>query len=257
MTARAILYAAGRGNRLGSGFERTNKVLLSFGGRSLLEWHGRALAGLGIEEMVVVTGHKADLVAAEAARVGAMHSLASRTIYNPDYRDGSVLSFAVSIGELEGAREPVLLMDGDVLYAPEILERLVRSPHDTALLIDRHYQTIDDDPVLVPIADGRPFDFRKCWHGQADAVGESIGFFKVSAADMVHVIERTRERAARPSPHESYDEVLRDLVVDGRFGFEDVTGLPWTEIDFPHDVERARAEILPAILERLDAADPI
>ena len=25
-----------------------------------------------------------------------------------------------------------------------------------------------------------------------------------------------------------------------RFGFEDVTGLPWTEIDFPEDVVRAR-----------------
>ena len=31
------------------------------------------------------------------------------------------------------------------------------------------------------------------------------------------------------------------------FGFEDVTGLPWIEIDFPEDVVRARDEVLPAI----------
>ena len=31
------------------------------------------------------------------------------------------------------------------------------------------------------------------------------------------------------------------------FGFEDVSGLPWIEIDFPEDVARAGAEILPAI----------
>jgi choline kinase len=29
------------------------------------------------------------------------------------------------------------------------------------------------------------------------------------------------------------------------FGYEDVTGLPWIEIDFPEDVVRARDEILP------------
>ena len=37
------------------------------------------------------------------------------------------------------------------------------------------------------------------------------------------------------------------MVLAGRFGFEDVTGMPWTEIDFPNDVGRAREEVLPAI----------
>ena len=32
-----------------------------------------------------------------------------------------------------------------------------------------------------------------------------------------------------------------------RFGVEDVTGLPWIEIDFPDDIERARLEILPRL----------
>jgi choline kinase len=36
-------------------------------------------------------------------------------------------------------------------------------------------------------------------------------------------------------------------VLAGRFGFEDVTSLPWTEIDFPEDISRARDEVLPQI----------
>jgi len=31
-----------------------------------------------------------------------------------------------------------------------------------------------------------------------------------------------------------------------RFGFEDISGLPWTEIDFPEDVVKARA-LLPEL----------
>jgi choline kinase len=138
-------------------------------------------------------------------------------------------------------------MDGDVLYPTEILRRLVDSPHRTALLIDRNYSTADDDPVLVPIAKGRPFEFVKKWQGEAEQIGESIGFFKVSAEDRPDLINFTQSMSAGKGRSTSYDEVLRKLVQAGRFGHEDVTGLPWTEIDFPEDVERANVEVLPAI----------
>ena len=34
----------------------------------------------------------------------------------------------------------------------------------------------------------------------------------------------------------------------GTFAFEDITGIPWIEIDFAADIERANAEVLPRIL---------
>ena len=36
----------------------------------------------------------------------------------------------------------------------------------------------------------------------------------------------------------------------GTFQVEDVTGLPWVEIDFPEDLEKARREILPRLVDR-------
>ena len=33
----------------------------------------------------------------------------------------------------------------------------------------------------------------------------------------------------------------------GTFGFEDVSDLPWIEIDFQADVDKARAQVLPAL----------
>ena len=49
---------------------------------------------------------------------------------------------------------------------------------------------------------------------------------------------------------EPYEEVLRDVLLadgDGMAGFEDVTGVPWIEIDFPEDVARAETEVLPQL----------
>ena len=50
------------------------------------------------------------------------------------------------------------------------------------------------------------------------------------------------------------EEAIRNVLLastKGRFGVEDITGLPWIEIDFAEDIVRAETDILP----RLIAAD--
>jgi choline kinase len=242
---KAIIYAAGRGTRLQSD---SPKILLEFGGRTLLEWHALRLREAGVRELVLVTGHLREQIAKLLPSICARHGVAVREIVNPRFDEGSLLSLKVSLPEIEDAAEPILLMDADVFYPTGMLDRLTGSPHDTALLLDREFSTDDDDPVLVPVKNGRPIDFRKHWTGDADFVGESIGFFKIAPADFPLLIKETQERSGGSSCADSYDDVLRTLVLRGRFGYEDVTGLPWIEIDFPADVIRARNQMVPAII---------
>lgn len=244
----AIIYAAGIGMRLKSAFGERPKIMLEFGGQSLLERHLHRLREVGVARLTVVSGYQHQQIAAVVPALSARYQIEIQQLINPDFTEGSVLSFATSLPVLQtiGAVESVLLMDGDVLYPAVFLQRLVASSQRTALLIDREYSTADDDPVLVPIANGRPFDFVKKWQGQAEQIGESVGFFKVAGTDLPELISLTQKMGAT-NRKASYDDVLRQLVQAGRFGHEDVTGLPWTEIDFPGDVERAATEVLPAI----------
>lgn len=241
---KAIIYAAGRGVRLGA---NSPKVLLEIGGRTLLEWHAQRLSEAGIRNVVIVTGHLREQIARVLPGLEQRYGVAMREIVNERFHEGSVLSLLASVPEIAGARDPVLLMDADVLYPAQILRRLIDSAHATALLIDREFSTADDDPVLVPVRNGRPFEFRKQWTGEAELLGESVGFFKLSADDLPLLIDETRARTSGNNCTESYDDVLRALVLADRFGFEDVTGTPWTEIDFPEDLVSAREEVLPAI----------
>lgn len=245
----AIIYAAGLGIRLKSAFGDQAKVLLEFGGKTLLEWHLLRLNEAGVKQLTIVTGYQHHLIEAMLAGLAKSHPITIATLYNPHFTEGSILSLAASIPTLQSlpVGEPVLLMDGDVLYPSEFLRRLVASPHRTALLIDRDFSTADDDPVLVPIANGRPFDFVKKWQGKADQIGESIGFFKVAPDDVGELIALTQAMSGGMGRSASYDDVLRRMVQTGRFGHEDVTGLPWIEIDFPSDVDRSNREVLPAI----------
>ena len=52
----------------------------------------------------------------------------------------------------------------------------------------------------------------------------------------------------------TYEEAMRDVLVSeaaGTFGFEDITGIPWTEIDFPDDVVHAGEVVMPS-MEQFD-----
>ena len=242
---KAIIYAAGRGARLQSD---SPKILLEFGGRTLLEWHALRLREAGLREVVLVTGYLREQIAELLPGICARHDVGVREIVNSRFHEGSLLSLKVSLPEIEGSSEPVLLMDADVLYPTGMLDRLIRSAHDTALLLDREFSTDDDDPMLVPVKNGRPIDFRKQWSGDAEFVGESIGFFKIAPVDFPRLIKETDARSRGCSCADSYDDVLRALVLAGRFGYEDVTGVPWIEIDFPADIIRARNQLVPAIV---------
>ena len=59
--------------------------------------------------------------------------------------------------------------------------------------------------------------------------------------------------------NEEHEEPLRDVLLADpkRFGYEDITGLPWTEIDFQEDVERACEDILPNLRVRIVAREPV
>ncbi len=248
----AFIYAAGRAARLGDLVKDRHKMLLEFGGRSLLEWHVLRLKEAGASTIHVITGHQRAQMSAAIHAVATQHKAQVVEIYNPDYSEGSVLSMAVSLRKLESCSPFALLLDGDVLYDTRMLRRLIDSPHRTALLIDRGYSAADDDPVLVPVVGGRPVDFVKRWRGEADQVGESIGFFKVDEADIPALVRETRSREKGAGRMDSYDDVLRALVHRGIFGHEDVTGIPWTEIDFPQDVDYAKEKILPQLLKPND-----
>jgi choline kinase len=242
---KAIIYAAGRGTRLQLDLP---KILLKFGGRTLLEWHALRLREAGLREVVLVTGYCREQIVELLPEICAHHDIAVREIVNPRFQEGSLLSLKVSLPEIQHSSEPVLLMDADVFYPTGMLDRLIGSNHGTALLLDREFSTKDDDPMLVPVKNGRPIDFRKKWNGDADFVGESIGFFKIAPTDFPLLTTETEARSRSSGCADSYDDVLRALVLAGRFGYEDITGLPWIEIDFPTDVVHARNELVPAII---------
>jgi len=239
----AILLAAGVGRRLGVDVP---KCLLPFAGQTLLERHIEILRACGIRHVTVGVGHQAEQVRTAITTLNADGFVS--TVFNPDYEQGSLLTLH-TLRDLLTNGDDLLLMDADVLYDHRLLRCLLDSPYLNCCLLDRDFEP-GDEPVVLCVRDDTLVEFRKQADAPCNFSGESVGFFKLTASTARTLAAATRCYVDEGKTEMCYEDALRDVILaSSTFGFEDITGLPWTEIDFPKDIERARNEILPLLMD--------
>jgi choline kinase len=243
----AMMLAAGRGMRLSGGSGGLPpKSLLRLGGKSLLRRHLEALRAAGIDALTLIVGYRADDIHTELAAIGVDGWV--NTIFNPRYREGAVVSLWTGRKVLRGG-EDILFMDADVLYHPDVLRRLTCSPLRNCLLIDRDIEP-GEEPVKICLRENRIVEFGKIVEGAFDVVGEWPGFLRLEPASATELAAITERFLAAGRHEEPYEPAVREMLLSGsqnRFGVEDITGLPWIEIDTPEDLRRAREVIAPAL----------
>ena len=245
---KAVMLAAGVGARLGPAVaERSPKILLQFGGKSLLQRHVESLKRHGVDELVLGVGYHQEEIEQEIAALCAEDFV--RTVFNKDYNDGNIVTLWILRDEL-CCGKPVLLMDADVLSDECVLSRLIFSQHENCMLLDRGFIP-GDEPVKLCIRNGEIVEFRKWLSAEFDFCGESVGLFKLSACVAEKIVAQSGLYLAQGRRQDPYEEAIRDVLLtskDHTFSFEDITGMPWIEIDFAADIEHANAVILPRIL---------
>ena len=240
---KAIVLAAGVARRLAPLTDHTHKCLLPVGGRSLLDRMLDSLAANGVQETVLVVGHCQDQVRSAAG--SSRGSMRIAYVENPDYQKGSILSLWRAREALRS--DHTLVMDADVLFPDRFLRGLLDAPAPSALLLDRGFHDTGEEVKLYAvgsrvIALGKKF-VPETW----EVVGEGIGFFKCGAAHADEYVRLMEESIQETGGANEYEDALHRLLARVPVGWVDVTGLPWTEVDFAEDLRRAEVSILPQI----------
>ncbi len=244
---KALMLAAGVARRLyGDENDELPKALLHFNDQSLLQRHIESLQAYGVKELVMIVGHRQDDLIAEAEIFADKGFV--RPIFNPRYKEGPLLSMAKGIDVLRGGTD-VLFMNSDVLYHPLILEKLIRSPHRNCFIMDRQFQS-NADQVLVCVNGGEVVDFGKGLGEDFELFGEWPGFLKISGEIAAKVANSTQGFIDRSDIEGPYEQAFREVLIGeprGTFSVEDVTGIPWIEIDCPEDLDKANRKTFPRI----------
>lgn len=244
-----LVLAAGIGKRLAPLTEERPKGLLELGGRSLLARLLDGLRAAGVRETAIVVGYKHEAIA--AALGPAHHGMPLRYLLNPAFEKGPRLSLWT--GREEFRRDDVVLADGDVLFAPALLERAVRHPAPNVFLGEPDFVDTGEEINLYRRGE-RVVAIRRGVAGPPaepyDARSEWVGFAKVGRAAGAELVA-TLDRMVREGRVEGdYEAALDALLPRHPFALCLTGGLPWIEIDFPQDLQAAEREVLPRI-ERL------
>jgi choline kinase len=239
---KGVILAAGKGSRLNGTAGDKPKCLVEIGGVTLLERQIRALEHAGIDDIVVVVGCQAERVRKACGSKAA-------------YVENARFSETNSLYSLWTAR--ALLSNGfvvlncDVLFHPALLDGLLATHMDAALLIDYREPgdaPLGDEEMKVQVRGGRVVDMSKTM-GPDEADGENVGIVKFgpkSAPHLVAIMERLVEAGGL---REWAPRAFREFARQKPLHAIGTGGYPWIEIDFPEDYRRAVHEILPAIEE--------
>jgi bifunctional UDP-N-acetylglucosamine pyrophosphorylase/glucosamine-1-phosphate N-acetyltransferase len=116
-----VVLAAGKGTRFKS---ELPKVLHPAAGRTMLRWVLEGLRPLALDRVVVVVGHEADTVAAEAEGAGVQGL--TTVVQSPQNGTGHAVRVALASGALDGI-DTLLVLPGDTpLLTSEVLSGLIQ-----------------------------------------------------------------------------------------------------------------------------------
>lgn len=242
---KALIFAAGLGERMRPLTDATPKPLLEAGGKPLIAWHLEKLAALGVHEVVINTSW---LAAQFPQRLGDGSRWGLRLHYSyegerPLETGGGMLHALPLLGD-----EPFLLVNGDV-WTDYDFAQLPRALDGDAhlVLVDnppQHPQGdfyLDHDSGQVRFGDGQT--------GSAPAPGQAarltysgIGLYRASLLQDWRDVIGAAEGADETPPRFKLSPLLRAAMAHGRVSGQYHAGR-WTDVGTPERLAMLDAEL--------------
>ena len=235
-----VILAAGMAKRLRPLTDTKPKCLLEVGKRTLLERTVDAMRQAGIQEFLVVTGYRGEMI----REFLTIHYPLSTIHYldNIDYEhNNNIYSLWMACQKVRGC--DFLLMDSDILCDPAAVVRIAQE-QTSALAVNRHELGEEEMKVVVD-ADSCITEISKTCRPE-DAMGESVGIEKITV-DYSEALARELDQMILQEGLIDifYERAFERLIPQGHtFKVVDTTHYFSYELDTPEDFQRAQ-ELMP------------
>ena len=231
-----VILAAGMAKRLRPLTDECPKCLLTVGQRTLLQRTVDAIIAVGITELVVVTGYRAQMI--RDFLTSHYPSLTIHFIDNPDYaNNNNIFSLWLTRPYTEG--KEFLLLDSDILFDPQVIPAVLKM-QGSALALNRH-ELGDEEIKVVVDGNNRVMEISKVCSIQ-QAVGESVGIEKMTAeysSALFRELEQMIEGEGLIDIF--YERAFERLISQGHtFTIVDTTEFFSIELDTVEDFENAK-----------------
>lgn len=232
---KAVILAAGVSRRLYPHTYDTPKCLLDVGGKAIVDHQLKAVQAAGIKEVVVVVGYYREMIMEHLVKT--FPELRFNFIVNHHYFEtNTAYSLHLCKDIMEGTS--TVLMNADVLYPYEVLQRVICSDHDSVLAVDvkpcgrEEVKVIEGDHNQV-VAIGKELI-------EDNSLGEFIGVARFSKEFNRRFSDSLKRLVEAGGKADYFEAAIHPLLAKNHVYYEDVSDLPCIEIDFIEDLDRAR-----------------
>ncbi|MDD5306834.1 MAG: phosphocholine cytidylyltransferase family protein [Deltaproteobacteria bacterium] len=236
---RAVVLVAGVARRLYPLTESTPKCLFDVGGKAIFDFQMEALAANGVRDVVLVVGYRREQILEHAAhRHPGMRF--TPVVNHRFFETNTSYSLWLAGEEFEG--RDFVYLNGDVLFEPRLLERVVKGPAPASLAVEK--KPCGDEEVKV-ITDGGDRIVRIGKDlPHKESLGEFVGVARFDAPITGAFRKALGELVAGGRQNDYFEAALARMAPTETLRFVDVSDLPVIEIDFPSDLDNARKKVL-------------
>jgi choline kinase len=242
---KAMILAAGMGSRLRPITNSIPKCLVPVNSKPILEHQFEALLLAGIRDVVLVVGHLAELL---ADKYGS-----SYRGMNIHYLENSLYDRTNNIYSLWLAREhldsQMLLLEGDLVFEPELLQRLTQTPEPDVAVVERFQPYMDGTVIqtnplwanglwasrmVLKAYQGDDFDYASAF--------KTVNIYKFSPDVLQNqIVPELDSYIAQQRYDQYYEAVFADLISRDAMRLAVLGAAPnrWAEVDTWEDLQAA------------------
>lgn len=235
MKKQAIILAAGTGSRLRAVSKGTHKALIRIGERRLIDYQLDLLAAVNIEAVCIVAGY-------DANEVCSVLGVGGECIVNPRYAETNSL-YSLNLAR-DWVTGPFVLMNCDVFAHPDVFHRVL-AVNGNAFAYDSS-SGHEEEHMKVSL-EGNYLKAMSKVLPKKETGGENVGILQFDEESAELLFSEASELIASGKDDRWVAAAVTRIANRVPMRAVDIAGLPWIEIDFPEDLERARREICPDI----------
>lgn len=238
---KAIILAAGMGNRLGIYTKDNTKAMIEVNEKKLIEYSLDSLYDAGIRDVVIVVGYKKENL--KSFLGDSYKGISIKYIENDIYdKTNNIYSFFLAKEEFN---QDIILLESDIIFESGIIKDLIEDKNKDVVLVDKYESWMDgtvtvlrDDDTIYEFIDKSEFDWNK-----VDEYYKTVNIYKFSKEFLKEKYIPFLEAHIKSEGLNSYYEQVLKVITTlkgVKLKAKKINKYKWYEIDDVQDLDIAK-----------------
>ncbi|EIC23436.1 phosphocholine cytidylyltransferase family protein [Thiorhodovibrio frisius] len=227
---KALLMAAGVGNRISRHLHGQPKCCVEVGGTPLIRYTFDLLARKGIRDIALVTGYQ------ERHILQALEGMAFRRYFNPFFRVTNSIASVWMAREFLASETDLVIMNADVFVEDSVVDTLLTEQRSPVVIADS--SRIQDADYRLSWSDGLLRRYGKELTDE-ETTGEYVGICTLNRR-YVGVFKQMMIEWINQEDYNCWweDVIYRTVESGAKVHIQDIAGQFWAEVDYIEDYQR-------------------